>query len=171
MSWSMPLTDIKITDEDVDAVLECLRSGWLTMGPRVQAFEQRFAEYLGVEHAVAVSSGTAALHLAALATGVDRGAEVIVPNLSFVASAAAARYCNATPVLCDSVGPDDLNLDPDDVRARITPRTRAVVAVHFMGYAADVEALRSLCDEHELALIEDVAQAFGAFTKSGAMAG
>ena len=171
MSWAMPLTDIRITDEDVEAVLECLRSGWLTMGPRVQAFEQRFAEYVGIEHAIAVSSGTAALHLAALAGGVERGDEVIVPNLSFVASAAAVRYCQATPILCDSVGATDLNLDPDDVRRRVTERTRAVIAVHMMGYAADVERLRTLCDEHDLRLIEDVAQAIGARTERGRMTG
>ena len=108
----MPLTDIQMTDEDVEAVLDCLRSGWLTMGPRVQAFERRFAQYVGVEHAVAVSSGTAALHLAALAVGVGSGDEVIVPNLSFVASAAAARYCGATPILCDSLGPQDVTWTP-----------------------------------------------------------
>ena len=167
----MPLTDIQMTEDDIEAVLDCLRSGWLTMGPRVQAFERAFADYVGVEHAVAVSSGTAALHLAALAAGIGPGDEVIVPNLTFVASAAAARYCGATPIFCDSLGPHDLNLDPADVRTRITARTRAIVAVHFMGYAADVEALRTLCDERELRLIEDTAQALGARTCSGCMAG
>jgi dTDP-4-amino-4,6-dideoxygalactose transaminase len=171
MSWSMPLTDVLITEDDISEVLDCLRSGWLTMGPRVQEFERRFAEYAGVEHAVAVSSGTAALHLAAIAAGISEGDEVIVPNLTFVASATAARYCGAIPVLCDSRGPLDLNLDPDDVRARITPRTRAVVAVHFMGYPAEVDELRTLCDEHGLRLIEDTAQGVGARVRSGGMAG
>jgi dTDP-4-amino-4,6-dideoxygalactose transaminase len=171
MSWSMPLTDILVTEEDIAEVMDCLRSGWLTMGPRVQEFERRFAEYVGVEHAVTVSSGTAALHLASIAAGITEGDEVIVPNLTFVASATAARYCGATPVLCDSRGPTDLNLDPEDVQARITPRTRAVVAVHFLGYAAEVDELRLLCDEHGLALIEDTAQAVGARVRSGAMAG
>jgi len=171
MSWSVALTDIKITDEDVEAVLDCLRGGWLTMGPRVKEFERKFAEYVGVEHAVAVSSGTAALHLAALAAGIGQGDEVIVPNLTFVASAAAARYCGATPILCDSIGRGDLNLDPADVAARINSRTRAVVAVHFMGYAAEIERLRALCDKRGLVLIEDTAQAIGARTRSGRMAG
>jgi dTDP-4-amino-4,6-dideoxygalactose transaminase len=171
VSWSVPLTDIEMTEDDVDAVLECLRSGWLTMGPRVQAFEQRFAEYVGVKHAAAVSSGTAALHLAALAAGVGPGDEVIIPNVTFVAGAAAVRYCGATPILCDSLGPHDLNLDPDDVRSRITSRTRAVMAVHFMGYAAQVNELRAICDEHGLRLIEDAAQAIGARTPSGEMVG
>jgi len=171
MSWSVPLTDLRITEDDIEAVLDCLRTGWLTMGPRVRAFERAFAAHVGVEHAVAVSSGTAALHLAALAAGIGPGDEVIVPNLTFVASAAAARYCGATPIFCDSLGAHDLNLDPADVCRRITPRTRAVVAVHFMGYAADVEALRTLCDERQLRLIEDTAQALGARTPSGRIAG
>lgn len=171
MSWSIPLTDLLVTEEDVEAVLECMRGGWLTMGPHVQAFERSFAEYVGAEHAVAVSSGTAALHLSARAAGLSAGDEVIVPNFTFVASGTAARYCGARPIWCDSLGPHDLNFDPEDIKARITARTRAVVAVHFMGYAAEVEALRALCDEHGLQLIEDAAQALGARTRSGAMAG
>jgi dTDP-4-amino-4,6-dideoxygalactose transaminase len=171
VSWSVPLTDVLVTDDDIEAVLACLRSGWLTMGPNVQAFERRFADYVGAPHAVAVSSGTAALHLAALAAGVATGDEVIVPNLTFVASAAVVRYCAATPILCDSIGPHDFNVDPDAVRSLITERTRAVIAVHFMGYAADVKALRALCDEHDLLLIEDTAQGLGARVPSGAMAG
>jgi dTDP-4-amino-4,6-dideoxygalactose transaminase len=167
MTWLMPLTDIRMTNEDIEAVLECLRSGWLTMGPRVQAFERAFAEYVGIEHAVAVSSGTAALHLAALATGVGPGDEVIVPSFSFVADAAVPRYCGATPVLCDSIGPRDFNLDPEDIRMRLTERTRAVMGVSFMGYGADVDALRALCDEHGLRLIEDACQSIGARAKSG----
>src|SRR5215813_5055809 len=99
--WRYPLTDIAVPEEDVEAVLDCLRSGWLTMGPRTQAFEAAFAEYVGLPHAVAVSSGSAALHLSKLAAGVGPGDEVIVPALTFVATAAAVRYTGATPVLCD----------------------------------------------------------------------
>jgi dTDP-4-amino-4,6-dideoxygalactose transaminase len=171
LSWTIPLTDIEVTDDDVEAVLECLRSGWLTMGPRVQALERELAAYVGTEHAIAVSSGTAALHLAALAAGVGPGDEVIVPNFTFVASATAARYCGATPVLCDSLGPHDMNLDVEDVRAQITDRTRAIVAVHLMGYPCHVEALRTVCDEHGLSLIEDAAHAIGASTPSGRSVG
>ena len=108
-------------------------------------------------HAIALSSCTAALHLAYLAAGVGPGDEVIVPAITFVASANAVRYCGATPVIADVVGQHDLGLDPDDVAARITPRTKAVCAVHYGGYAADVEALGRLCEEHGLALIEDAA--------------
>ena len=139
------------------AVADTLRSGWLTMGPRTQAFEAEFAEHLGVPHAVALSSCTAALHLAYLAAGVGPGDEVIVPGITFVATAAAVRYCGGTPVLAEVLGPHDISLDPEDVARRMTPRTKAVCAVHYAGYAAPLAELRALCDEHGLALIEDAA--------------
>ncbi|HEV3321021.1 MAG TPA: DegT/DnrJ/EryC1/StrS family aminotransferase [Solirubrobacteraceae bacterium] len=160
--WRVPLTDIAMPEQDIEAVLDCLRSGWLTMGPRTLAFEQALAGYVGSPHAVAVSSGTAALHLACLAAGIGPGDEVIVPAFTFVASAAAVRYTGAEPVLCDVLSPRDFNIDPADAARRITPRTRAIVAVHFCGYPADVAALRALCDDRGLLLIEDCAQAIGA---------
>ena len=160
--WRVPLTDIEVTEGDVEAVLDCLRSGWLTMGPRTKVFEQTLAARIGTPHALAVSSGTAALHLACRAAGLGPGDEVIVPAFTFVASASAARFVGAKPVLCDIVGPHDVNLDVRDVERRITPRTRAVIAVHFFGYPADVRALRELCDAHGLILIEDCAEAIGA---------
>src|SRR3984885_260006 len=160
--WRVPLTDIVVPEQDVQAVLDCLESGWLTMGPRTKAFEQALGEFVGTPHAVTVSSGTAALHLACLAAGVGPGDEVIAPAFTFVASASAARYVGAEPVLCDVKSAQDFNIDPADVARRITPRTKAVVAVHFCGYPADVLELRALCDEHGLTLIEDCAQAIGA---------
>jgi dTDP-4-amino-4,6-dideoxygalactose transaminase len=160
--WRVPLTDIEVSEDDVQAVLECLHEGWLTMGPRTQRFEQELAESIGTPHAVTVSSGTAGLHLACQAAGLGPGDEMIVPAFTFVASASAARFVGATPVLCDILGPHDLNIDVEDVARRITPRTRAVMAVHFCGYPADVLALRELCDEHGLILIEDCAEAIGA---------
>jgi dTDP-4-amino-4,6-dideoxygalactose transaminase len=160
--WRVPLTDIAVSEGDVEAVLDCLRSGWLTMGPRTKVFEQTLAGRIGTPHALAVSSGTAALHLACRAAGLGPGDEVIVPAFTFVASASAARFVGAEPVLCDIVGAHDVNLDVRDVERRITPRTRAVMAVHFFGYPADVLALRELCDAHGLILIEDCAEAIGA---------
>jgi dTDP-4-amino-4,6-dideoxygalactose transaminase len=160
--WLVPLTDIAMPEQDVQAVMECLASGWLTMGPRTKAFEQALAGYVGTPHAVTVSSGTAALHLACLAAEIGAGDEVIVPAFTFVASASAPRYAGAEPVLCDVLGPQDFNIDPEDAARRITPRTRAIIAVHFCGYPADVAALRALCDERGLLLIEDCAQAIGA---------
>jgi len=160
--WRVPLTEVSIPEQDVQSVLDCLESGWLTMGPRTKAFEDALADYVGTPHAVTVSSGTAALHLACLAAGIGAGDEVIVPAFTFVASASAPRYVGAEPVLCDVRSAQDFNIDPADAARRITARTRAIVAVHFCGYPADVAALRALCDEHGLVLIEDCAQAIGA---------
>lgn len=171
MTWEVPLVELEVTDSDVDSVLECLRSGWLTMGPRAQALEEAIAEMVGTEHAIVVSSGTAALHLACRSLGIGPGDEVIVPALTFAASAHACRYDGAEVVLCDSVSPLDPNLDPAAVESLIGPRTRAVVAVHMWGYPAAVEELRELCDRHGLALIEDCAEAISARLGDGGQVG
>jgi dTDP-4-amino-4,6-dideoxygalactose transaminase len=155
----LPLFDLRLEPQDLEAVAETLRSGWLTLGPRTQAFEEAFAAHLGSRHAVAVSSCTAALHLAYLAAGVGPGDEVIVPSFTFAATAAAAVYCGATPVFAEIVSRKNPSLDPEDVERRITPRTKAVCVVHFAGYAAAADRLKELCDSHGIALIEDVAHA------------
>jgi dTDP-4-amino-4,6-dideoxygalactose transaminase len=155
----VPFYDLRLEPEDIRAVMEVLESGWLTLGPRTREFEAAFASHLGVRHAVAVSSCTAALHLAYLAAGVGPGDEVIVPALTFAATAAAVIYCGATPVFADILGPHDFGLDPADVERRIGPRTKAVCAVHFAGYPAAVDRLGALCDAQGLALIEDAAHA------------
>ena len=157
----IPFFDLRVEQEDLDAVAETLRSGWLTMGPRTQKFEQAFAEYVGAKHAVAVSSCTAALHLAYLAAGVGPGDEVIVPAFTFAATAAAVIYCGGTPVFADIIGQHDLSIDPEDVERKITPRTKAVAAVHFAGYPAPVDILKELCDSKGIALIEDAAHGPG----------
>ena len=156
---TIPLFDLVMEDEDVAAVVDALRSGWLTMGPRIQAFEEAFAEHLGVAHAIATSSCTAALHLAYLAAGIGPGDEVIVPSLTFVATANAAIYCGARPVFAEVIDRARPVLDPADVQARITPRTKAVVAVHFGGYGAAADELADLCAERGIALLEDAAHA------------
>jgi len=153
----IPLTDIRLEPEDLEAVAETLRSGWLTMGPRTEAFETAFAAQLGCKHAIAVSSCTAALHLAYLAAGVGPGDEVIVPAFTFAATASTVVNCGATPVFADIIGPHDPSLDPEDVAARITPRTKAIAVVHFAGYPAAVDRFATLCRERGLALIEDAA--------------
>jgi dTDP-4-amino-4,6-dideoxygalactose transaminase len=157
----VPLTDVRLQPEDLLAVEETLRSGWLTMGPKTETFEAAFAEYLGCRYAVAVSSCTAALHLSYLSAGVGPGDEVIVPSFTFAATASTVIACGATPVFADIIGPHDLSLDPDDVAARITPRTRAIAVVHFAGYPAAVDRLVALCEERGLALIEDSAHGPG----------
>jgi dTDP-4-amino-4,6-dideoxygalactose transaminase len=155
----IPLFDLRLEPRDLEAVAATLRSGWLTMGPRTAEFEEIFAHRLGVRHVVAVANCTAALHLAYLTAGVGEGDEVIVPSYTFVATAAAALYCKARPVFADVIGSHDISIDPDDVARKITPRTKAVVAVHFAGYPAPVDVLRDLCAEHSLPLIEDTAHA------------
>ncbi len=153
----VPLFDVRLDEADMRAAMAPLQDGWLTLGPRTAQFEEAFASALGARHVVAVSSGTAALHLALAGLGIGPGDEVICPALTFVATVAAVRHVGATPVLCDIVGPDDLNLDPEDVAARITPRTRAVLAVHYAGYPADLPRLAALCEQHGLLLVEDSA--------------
>ncbi|HEY0777138.1 MAG TPA: DegT/DnrJ/EryC1/StrS family aminotransferase [Gemmatirosa sp.] len=155
----LPLFDLRLEDADLAAVAETLRSGWLTTGPRVEEFERVFAEHLGVRHALCVSSCTAALHLAYLAAGVGPGDEVIVPSITFAATANAVLYCGGTPVFADIVGLDDPGIDPAHVASLIGPRTKAVCAVHFAGYSAAIGELRDLCAQHGIALIEDVAHA------------
>ena len=171
MTWRVPLVEIEVTDGDVDAVLDCLRSGWLTMGPRTQAFEEALAERMGSKHAIVCANGTAALHLACHAAGLGPGDEAIVPAFTFAATAHAPRYCGAEVAFCDSTGPLDPNIDVAAVERRIGPLTKAVIAVHMWGYPANVEALRALCDEKGLVLIEDCCEAIGARTTEGKAVG
>jgi dTDP-4-amino-4,6-dideoxygalactose transaminase len=174
---ALPLFDLQLQPQDLEAVAETLRSGWLTLGPRTQAFEEAFAAQLGVRHAIALSSCTAALHLAYLAAGVGPGDEVIVPAFTFAATAAAVIYCGGTPVFAEISSRANPNIDPEDVERRITPRTKAICAVHYAGYAAAVDRLKEICDARGIALIEDVAHApsaslhgrkLGAWGKAGA---
>ncbi len=158
-SPELPLFDLRLQQRDLDAVAQTLRSGWLTMGPRTAAFEEAFAAQLGARHAVAVSSCTAALHLAYLAAGVGPGDEVIVPSFTFAATANAVLYCGARPVFAEILSRERPYLDPADVARRIGPATKAVCVVHYAGYPAAVDQLAELCEERGVALIEDVAHA------------
>ena len=167
----IPLSIPDIGEEEIEAVARVIQRQWLTMGEETLGFEKEFAEAVGAEHAVAVSNCTVALHLALLALGVKPGDEVIVPSLSFAATANAVRYCNATPVFADIYGARNLNIDPVDVAAKINDKTRGVIAVHHSGYAADMVALRSLCEERGLFLLEDAAQAAGSRTSDGGSCG
>jgi len=150
-----------IEDDERRAVIQTLDSGQLAQGPRVAAFEQAFARYIGVRHAIALNSGTAALHIALLGHGIGAGDEVIVPAFSFAATATAALHAGARPVFVD-VREDDFGIDAAPVEAAISSRTRAIVAVHLYGQPCDIEAVSALCARRGLALIEDAAQAVGA---------
>jgi dTDP-4-amino-4,6-dideoxygalactose transaminase len=158
----VPLADILVDSELRAAVDEVVRSGWWSMGPKVLEFEQAFAEFCDVRHALAVANGTAALHLALLAAGCGPGDEVILPSLNFVAAANAIAHTGATPVFCDISGPDDLNLDPADLEAAIGPRTKAVLVLHYGGFPCDMQAVRELSEQRGLIVIEDAAHAPGA---------
>lgn len=150
-----------IDDADVDAVVKVLRSDWITTGPTVGQFEEAFAAMVGARHAVAFSSGTAALHGAAAAAGLGPGDELITSPLTFVASANCALYVGASPAFAD-IQENTLNIDPENVRARLTARTKAIVAVDFAGQPADLAELGAISAEKGLVLIEDAAHALGA---------
>jgi perosamine synthetase len=149
-----------IDEEDIAAVVQALRSDWLTTGPQVGKFETAFAEICGVREAVAVSNGTAALHAAMYALGVGAGDEVVVPTLTFAASANCVVFQGGTPVFADA-DPGTLLVDPAAVEARITPRTRAIIAVDYAGQPCDYDALRTLAERHGVALVADACHAVG----------
>src|SRR3954447_7136816 len=161
MSWRVPLADVVIAEEDLAAVTDVYRSGWLSMGPRTQEFEKAFAAYTGAPHALAVTNGTAALHLICAAAGLGEGDEVIVPSLTFVATVNAVAYAGATPVFADVVSVTEPWLSAAAVEAAISPRTRAVMSMTYGGHSGETEALSTLCDDRGLVLLEDTAHAAG----------
>jgi perosamine synthetase len=157
----LPVSAPALVGNELEYVRQCVESNWISSrGTFVEAFEAKFAALCEVKHAVAVCNGTAALHLALLALGLSRGDEVIVPALTYVATASAVSYCGATPVFVDS--DPSWNLDPDAVKAAVTPRTAGIIAVHLYGHPADMRALRAIARRHGLFLVEDAAQAHGA---------
>ncbi len=160
--WRVPLADLEYGPEEEKAVLEVLRSKWLTMGAVTEAFENRFAGMLDAPHALALANGTVALHLACLAVGVQPGDEVIVPALTFVATANAARYAGAQVRFADILGPQEPNIAPAAIEAQITDRTRAVIVVHYAGFPCRMPQIMDLARRHGLAVIEDAAHAPGA---------
>lgn len=161
MTVRIPLSAPDIAEEEIDAVCAVLRTPRLSLGPELEAFEAALAAYHSVGHAVAVSSGTAGLHLALLVLGLGEGDEVIVPSFAFVAVANAVLQVRATPVFVE-IDPVTLNLDPACVERAITPRTHAILVVHTFGVPAEMDALRAIARRHGLALIEDACEAVGA---------
>lgn len=162
MNWRIPLADLDYGPEEEEAVLRILRGKWLTMGTETQAFETRFAEVHGVKHAVAVSNATVALHLACLALGIGPGDEVIVPSLTFVATANAVLYTGADVRFAEIQGPDDLTLSPKAIENQITPATKAIMVMHYAGFPSAMKAIMALASRHGLVVIEDAAHAPGA---------
>ena len=149
-----------INEDDISAVEDVLRGDLITCGPKVDEFETALCDYTGAKHAVAVNSGTSALHCACIAAGIGEGDEVITTPITFAASANCALYCGAKPVFAD-IDPETYNIDPDSIRARITDKTRAVVAVDYTGQAVKIDEIRKICDENGLVFIEDAAHSIG----------
>jgi perosamine synthetase len=168
----IPVAQPALDGREKEYVLECLETGWISsLGRFIGDFERAFADYCGVKHAVACNNGTTALHLALVALGIGPGDEVIVPTLTYVASANCVAYCGAVPVFVDSE-PDTMNLDPAKLEAAITPRTRAIMPVHLYGHPAEMDPIREIAARHGVAVVEDAAESVGATyrgVKTGAL--
>ena len=158
----IPVAQPKLCGNEIEYALDAISSGWISsIGEYIGRFEDHFSRAVGSQHAASCSNGTVALHLALLAIGIGPGDEVIVPTLTYIATANAVRYCGAVPVFVDCER-DTLNLDPEAVDRAVSPRTKAVIAVHLYGHPADMASLKEICDRRHLHLVEDAAEALGA---------
>lgn len=157
-NMEVPFHRAAVGEEEAQAVAEVIRGGWMTMGPKTFEFEKEFANYLGVDDAIAVSTGTAALHLALEAAGIRAGDEVLLPTTTFTATAEAVSYLGALPVLAD-IDPVTMNIDVDDASRRITPQTKAIIPVHMAGLPCEMDDIHHLARRHHLRVIEDAAHA------------
>lgn len=162
MKWEIPLSDVDFDDREVEAVSKVIRSGWLTMGEITQRFEHHFAKFIGVRHAIAVSSCTAALHLANLALGIGSSDEVICPSLTFVAAANSIRYVGATPVFADVNSLNDWDISVQSIEKVKTKKTKAILVLHYAGYPCDMPSISDYAKGEGLRVIEDCAHAPGA---------
>jgi len=155
MSYKIPLFKLNFDEQEQEAVVATLRSQWISTGPQCEALEKLFASMLGAAHAVALSNCTVALHLAMKLLDINAGDEVICPSLTFVATVNAIRYVQAVPVFADITGPDKINIDPQQIRNSITPRTRAIVVMHYAGFPCAMDEIMAIAREHNLKVIED----------------
>lgn len=158
------LTETYFDDDEKKELLDCLEKNWVTMGEKTRRFEEGFARYNGVEHALMTNNGTSALHIVLEALGICSNDEVIVPTLTFLSTAAAVSYCGAKPVFAD-VEKDTYCIDPESVEKNITEKTKAIIPVHLYGHPADMQALQEIADRHDLLVVEDAAEAHGAEIK------
>ena len=159
--WTVPLADVVVPEDDIAAVADVYRSGWLSMGPETEALEREFAAYTGTTHALAVTNGTAALHLICVGAGLGPGDEVVVPSMTFVATVNAIAYTGATPVFADVVSLTEPWLDPAAVEAVLSDRTTAIMTMAYGGHPGRTTALAQLAREHGLVVLEDAAHAIG----------
>jgi dTDP-4-amino-4,6-dideoxygalactose transaminase len=161
MKWRYPLSDIDLGKEEEREVLKVLRSRWLSTGPFTEKFERAFSDYLGAGYAIAVSNGTAALHLALACLNLREGDEVILPSLTFVATANAVLYVGAKPVFADIVGTDNFNISPQEIEKKITKKTKAILVMHYGGYPCDMEPIMGIAKRRRIHVVEDAAHAPG----------
>ncbi len=162
MTRQIPLFKIYSDDDDLNAVTEVIRRGsYWAEGPEIAAFEEKIARYVGMEHAIVFSNGTAALHALMLAYGIGQGDEVIVPSFTFISTANAPLFTGAKPIFVD-IEPDTFGLDPEKVKETITERTKAIIPVHYGGHPCQIGALKDIAEENDILLLEDAAEAMGA---------
>lgn len=162
MNWKVPLADLDYGEEEISAVTDVLQRRWLTMGSVTERFENEFASKINAKYTLAVSNATQALHLACLALGIGPGDEVIVPSLTFVATSNAVLYTGAKVRFADILGPEELNISPEEIEKQIRPNTKAIIVVHYGGYPCRMPEIMALADKHGLSVIEDAAHAPGA---------
>lgn len=155
MAYKIPLFNLNFDEREVEAVTETIRSGWISTGPKCEELEQQFVDMFDVNYAISMSNCTDALHLACTLCEIKPGDEVLCPSLTFAASANCIRYVGATPVFCDIVGPEDINIDPADIERKITSKTKAIIVVHMAGFPADMDKIMSIAKKHNLKVIED----------------
>ena len=161
IQWRYPLSDIDFGEEEEREVLKVLHSRWLSTGPVTERFEKTFTRYLDGGYAVSVSNGTAALHLALACLGIKEGDEVILPSLTFVATANAVLYVGGRPVFADIVGTNDLNISPQEIEKKLTKRTKAIIVMHYGGYPCDMESIMGIAKRYRIHVVEDAAHAPG----------
>jgi perosamine synthetase len=157
-------------EEELEGLREIFKTGWIGLGPKTTEFEEKFAAYVGAKYAVGVNSATAALHLACVGVGLGPGDEVLVPTMTFVSTAHAPAYCGATPVFVD-IEPDTLNISVEDIHRKLTPRTKAIIPVHYGGYACQMEEIWEIAEKNNLFVIEDAAHACGSSYKGQRIGG
>ncbi len=155
MAYKIPLFDLNFDEAEAKAAYDVIKSGWISTGPKCIAFEDKFAGMLGAKHAISLANCTVALHLALVILGIKGGDEVIVPSLTFVATANAVKYVNATPVFADVVSNDILTIDPKDIKAKITPKTKAIIVMHYAGFPCQMDEIMEIAREHNLKVVED----------------
>jgi dTDP-4-amino-4,6-dideoxygalactose transaminase len=155
MAYKIPLFNLNFDEREAQAAYDTIKSGWISTGPKNAELEEMFAKMLGAKYAVSVTNCTDALHLSCMICGFGPGDEVLCPSLTFAASANCIRYTGATPVFCDIIGPEHINIDPKDIEKKITSKTKGIVVVHMAGFPAKMDEIMAIAKKHNLKVVED----------------